>query len=514
MAEKQHQRIYAKLIEKYPHLVDNDAIMPIVITTTNRMIDLGLTDDNSIIDNIEEELRGKKLLKYECYFPDILSRYFTQVTAPNDGNCFFHCIALALNINGETNYTAERVRRGICKYMKDYKPFLQQFVAFSENVIGDISYDEYVTRMEKNNEWGGEPEMLVVMYLYNLRIINFTDVNKKRDNLYPPHTATMSTLLRKNDDTVLSQEELPKFTRTIYLYHCSKNEESTRMQHFELLKPIRGKEEEIKEKEVEARVTQIMDNNPELKSVSNIHQFLLMHIRHNIALPDDILKEPVMDRHLRYIFSNLSPEIIMNYSYFQIMDMIRHIKTTTLDNQIIFKTMNSNFEHILKELQQQQPQPQPHPPPSHLPPSQPQPSLYENTNILRIINKLPSFITENEAYFSTIMIRINGIKEELRLSYDESDDESDDDAIIDELIKNYNKLYPLLSHQQQQPPPPLFTIDRDAIRKDVQKQIADRVALLRKEKAEAAAALNGGNSNNKYKNKYLKYKNKYLLLKK
>ena len=532
MADKQCKYIYETIINKYPHLVDNETIKPLVIEITNNMLEFGLSND-SIIQNIEDILKERKLLKFECIFGRLLVTYFTRENIPEDGNCFFYCIALALNkIHLVQKYNAIIVRREVCDFIDSNRALLIQFTEATE-----IKRENYTQQMRQDKMYGGEPEMIAVMLLYHLKINIIDGVqHKTATRLTDFYTRLFSALLKKESNSDF--DDIPPFYNTIYLYHCTSIEDSPQMNHYELLEPIKRMEKYIIDQEVDARIIQIRINYPSLDYVTDKHlrscirdnitlpdymlietaieqvirhdfpgiygisdKDLKMHIHYNKTLPYVELIKRVTDENIRYIFNNLSPEIQKNWGYKKIIEkMLKVVKEMELkpsedSDKIIVASLDQLY------IEEQRP---PRPPLPLSPPPLPPVSLSQQP------------VSLSQQPLPPPVPPVSSIPPPVSLSQ--------------------QPLLPPPVSLSQQPPPP--SID-EARRVRIAAMIAARVEHgisqpssqssideARKVRIAAMIAarvdqlhienipLDGGNSNNKYKNKYLKYKDKYLLLKK
>ena len=116
-----------------------------------------------------EELSSMIPPEARCLFRKELEvlKALKVVKIPPDHNCLFHALAYHLSHLGH-----EEVRKMVCDELAldPGQRYSQAFAPGEDNLNEDVSFDDYVTRMRQDSEWGGDPELNAAASKFNLKI--------------------------------------------------------------------------------------------------------------------------------------------------------------------------------------------------------------------------------------------------------------------------------------------------------------------------------------------------------
>ena len=180
----------------------------------------------------------------------IFRKDYYHLKVPGDGDCFFHSISEAIHLNkykkqiGDKYYTFRLKDKGKSTWSKNsdnlrkkcvswMEKNLQTYVNEAENIqtaIEDAIQNDsdkypdiptYLTKMSKQGEYGGQPEIYALSYILQKNIITYVDSGK---DAYKSYGGGLSSLYNKSSPT-------------IYLYHNIKKVKSSGGHHFDVLYP-------------------------------------------------------------------------------------------------------------------------------------------------------------------------------------------------------------------------------------------------------------------------------------
>jgi hypothetical protein len=169
-------------------------------------------------------------VKYSCYLNPLIEKTFDRIKQPNDGNCFFHTLATALKLNHDI------VRRRICDYIDSHRTFFEPMISVDSS---HNTFENYIKKMRLNGQYGGTPEIIAAMMMYNRPIIVYT---------------MNGTILQSYINTIIENNISGE---PIYIYACNAYSDRD-PSHYELLKIKSAKLEEIKH-EYDLMITNAQD---------------------------------------------------------------------------------------------------------------------------------------------------------------------------------------------------------------------------------------------------------------
>jgi hypothetical protein len=180
----------------------------------------------------------------------IFRKDYYHLKVPGDGDCFFHSISEAIHLNkykkqiGDKYYTFRLKDKGKATWSKNsdnlrkkcvswMEKNLQTYVNEAENIqtaIEDAIQNDrdkypdiptYLTKMSKQGEYGGQPEIYALSYILQKNIITYVDSGK---DAYKTYGGGLSNIYNVSSPT-------------IYLYHNVEKVKSSGGHHFEVLYP-------------------------------------------------------------------------------------------------------------------------------------------------------------------------------------------------------------------------------------------------------------------------------------
>ena len=180
----------------------------------------------------------------------IFRKDYYHLKVPGDGDCFFHSISEAIHLNkykkqiGDKYYTFRLKDKGKSTWSKNsdnlrkkcvswMEKNLQTYVNEAENIqtaIEDAIQNDsdkypdiptYLTKMSKQGEYGGQPEIYALSYILQKNIITYVDSGK---DAYKTYGGGLSNIYNVSSPT-------------IYLYHNVEKVKSSGGHHFEVLYP-------------------------------------------------------------------------------------------------------------------------------------------------------------------------------------------------------------------------------------------------------------------------------------
>ena len=95
---------------------------------------------------------------------------------PKDGNCQFHAIAQQLQIQTNKQMSADEVRKAIVQFLRQ-NPVLNVadgVLDLRDRIISE-TWEQYLDRLEKGEQWGNENTLLVVPFVFDVPVTVLSD---------------------------------------------------------------------------------------------------------------------------------------------------------------------------------------------------------------------------------------------------------------------------------------------------------------------------------------------------